>query len=115
LIGELQDRLPDLIADGEGDVEDDGVAGLERLYERLGRNTTAAEHFARAAQLYGDSNPQTLVDLSRTREKAGDTRGALAAIEAYSVAIGKQGSVPHWVVERADALRMKLRATTPRP
>jgi tetratricopeptide (TPR) repeat protein len=82
---------------------------LARLYERLGRYTTAGEHFARAARLYGDSNPQTLVDLSRVREKAGDTRGALEAIEAYSVAIARQGSVPPWVVERADALRMKLR------
>lgn len=88
---------------------------LARLYERLGRHTTAAEHFARAAQLYGDSNPQMLVDLSRVRERLGDTRGALDAIEAYSVAIGKQGSVPGWVVERADALRMKLRAAPVKP
>jgi tetratricopeptide (TPR) repeat protein len=88
---------------------------LARLYERLGRNEDAAAQFARAAQLYGDSNPQMLVDLSRVREKSGDARGALAAIEAYSVAIAKQGSVPGWVVERADALRMKLRAAPARP
>ena len=88
---------------------------LARLYEKLGRYTTAAEHFARASELYGDSNPQMLVDLSRVRERLGDTRGALDAIEAYSVAIGKQGSVPGWVVERADALRLKLKAAPAKP
>ncbi|HLL74201.1 MAG TPA: tetratricopeptide repeat protein [Pyrinomonadaceae bacterium] len=82
---------------------------LARVYERLGRHTTAGEHFARAAELYGDANPQMLVDLSRVRETAGDTRGALEAIEAYSVAIAGQGSVPGWVTERADSLRMKLK------
>ncbi|HEY9282377.1 MAG TPA: tetratricopeptide repeat protein, partial [Pyrinomonadaceae bacterium] len=88
---------------------------LARLYEKLGRHATAADHFARAAELYGDENPQMLVDLSRVRERLGDTRGALDAIEAYSVAIGKQGSVPGWVVERADALRMRLRAAPAKP
>jgi tetratricopeptide (TPR) repeat protein len=88
---------------------------LARLYERLGRDDAAAEHFAHAARIYGDANPQMLVDLSRVREKTGDTRGALEAIEAYSVAIARQGSVPGWVVERADMLRMKLRAAPARP
>ncbi|MCA1613089.1 MAG: tetratricopeptide repeat protein [Acidobacteria bacterium] len=86
---------------------------LARLHERAGRNAPAAEHFARAAALYGDTNPQVLLDLSRTREKLGDTRGALEAVESYAGAISRQGSVPHWVVERADALRMKAKTTKP--
>ena len=82
---------------------------LARIQERAGQNALAAENFARAAALYGDTNPQVLLDLSRTREKLGDTRGALAAVESYAEAIARQGSVPHWVVERADALRMKAK------
>jgi len=82
---------------------------LARLHERAGQTARAAEHFARAAALYGDTNPQVLLDLSRTREKTGDVRGALEAVEAYAAAISRQGSVPQWVVERADALRMKAK------
>ena len=83
---------------------------LARLHERAGQNSLAVERFARAAALYGDTNPQVLLDLSRTREKTGDVRGALEAVEAYAAAISRQGSVPHWVVERADTLRMKAKA-----
>ncbi len=82
---------------------------LARIQERAGQHALAAENFERAAALYGDANPQVLLDLSRTREKHGDTRGALAAVESYAEVIARQGSVPHWVVERADALRMKAK------
>jgi len=84
---------------------------LGRLYERQGHLARAAENFARAATLYGDSNPQVLIDLSRTREKTGDTAGALDAANAYAAAMKRQGTVPAWVAERQAKLKQKMIAT----
>src|SRR5205085_4296817 len=78
---------------------------LARLYEQAGQLDLAAAEFARAAELYGDANPQPLVDLSRVRERLGDTTGALAALEAYAKAIETQGAPPDWVKERLTKLR----------
>jgi len=84
---------------------------LGRLYERQGQYERAAHHFGRAAELYGDANPQVLIDLSRTREKIGDTAGALAAMNAYAAAIARQGTVPPWVAERQEQLNRKVTGT----
>jgi len=84
---------------------------LGRLYERQGQNERAAHHFGRAAELYGDANPQVLIDVSRTREKIGDTAGALAAMNAYAVSIARQGTVPEWVAERQAKLNQKVTGT----
>ena len=81
---------------------------LGRLYERQGNYERAAHHFGRAAEIYGDANPQTLIDLSRTREKTGDTAGALAAMNAYAASIARQGTVPAWVAERQAQLNRKV-------
>lgn len=85
---------------------------LGRLYEGQGEFARAAESFARAAELYGDTNPQVLIDLSRTREKSNDTTGALNAMNAYAAAIARQGTVPAWVAERQAKLRQKAAAST---
>jgi tetratricopeptide (TPR) repeat protein len=85
---------------------------LGRLYERQGELERAARSFARAAELYGDANPQALIDLSRTREKTGDAAGALAAMNAYAASIARQGSVPAWVAERQAKLRQKAAASS---
>ncbi|HEV2801821.1 MAG TPA: tetratricopeptide repeat protein [Pyrinomonadaceae bacterium] len=84
---------------------------LGRLFERQGHLARAADHFARAAELYGDENPQVLIDLSRVREKAGDHTGALAAMNDYATASARQGTVPQWVSERQAKLKQKATPT----
>jgi predicted Zn-dependent protease len=84
---------------------------LGRLYERQGELARANEHFARAAELYGDTNPQVLIDLSRTRERTNDFNGALAAMNNYAASIARQGTVPAWVAERQAKLKQKISAT----
>jgi tetratricopeptide (TPR) repeat protein len=85
---------------------------LARLYERQGQLTLSAQHFARAAELYGDTAPQMLSDLSRVREKLNDNAGALNAMEAYVESIKRQGSVPDWASERLTMLRERAKGTT---
>jgi len=90
---------------------------LGRLYEGLGQLELSAKHFARAAELYGDANPQMLLDLSRIREKTGDHAGALAAMDAYVKSIAQQGTVPEWATARQAKLSGKISAnrTTQNP
>ncbi len=80
---------------------------LGRLYEQTSQLDRAADSFARAAALYGDTNPQVLVDLSRVRGKLNDNAGALAAMEAYAKAVAQQGTLPAWAAERLTQLRAK--------
>lgn len=88
---------------------------LARLYEKQNQLELSARHFARAAELYGDTAPQILFDLSRVREKSGDMGGALAAMESFVTSIGRQGSVPDWATERLNALREKAKGATAKP
>ncbi|MDX6269595.1 MAG: hypothetical protein QOD28_818 [Acidobacteriota bacterium] len=88
---------------------------LGRLFERQGHLVRAAESFQRAAELYGDTNPQVLTDLSRLRERAGDHAGALNAMNDYAAALGRQGTVPAWVAERQAKLRQKAAASSASP
>lgn len=88
---------------------------LGRLFERQGNPARAAEHFRRAAELYGDTNPQVLLDLSRVRERVGDYAGALAAMNDYAAVIARQGTVPAWVTERQAKLRQKAAASPAAP
>ncbi|MDQ1589981.1 MAG: Tetratricopeptide repeat [Pyrinomonadaceae bacterium] len=85
---------------------------LGRLFERQGHLARAADSFQRAAELYGDTNPQVLIDLSRLRERAGDHAGALAAMNDYAAALGRQGTVPAWVADRQAKLRQKANASS---
>ncbi|HYP53679.1 MAG TPA: hypothetical protein VEQ42_09065 [Pyrinomonadaceae bacterium] len=86
---------------------------LGRLYERTNRLPLAAEAFARAAQLYGDQNPQMLLDVSRVREKEGNTAAALAAMEDYVRALERTSSVPEWAAARLAQLRRNATARKP--
>jgi tetratricopeptide (TPR) repeat protein len=88
---------------------------LARLYEKQNQLELSARHFARAAELYGDTAPQILFDLSRVREKSGDAAGALAAMESFVTSIGRQGSVPDWATDRLNALREKSKGATVSP
>lgn len=80
---------------------------LGRLYELRGELDAAARNFTRAAELYGDTNPQSLVDVSRVRERTGDTRGALAAMEAYVAATARLGHRPEWATQKLAELRAR--------
>jgi tetratricopeptide (TPR) repeat protein len=88
---------------------------LGRLYEQTDQLPRAADSFQRAATLYGDANPQVLIDLSRVRDKLGDTAGALAAMEAYVKAMATQGAKPAWAEEKLAQLRAKADASTKPP
>jgi tetratricopeptide (TPR) repeat protein len=80
---------------------------LGRQHEALGRLSLAAEAFEKAAAAYGDANPQFLLDLSRVREKEGNARAALDAMENYVRISRGLGRVPDWSDERLAKLRQK--------
>jgi tetratricopeptide (TPR) repeat protein len=81
---------------------------LGRQYEALGQPRLAAESFDRAVAAFGESNPQFLLDVSRAREKEGNTAAALVAMEAYVRISRRSGSVPEWSSERLTQLRQKI-------
>jgi len=76
---------------------------LARLYERNGDLKLAEASFAQAAP----TNSQFLLDLSRVREKLGDYKGSLAAMEHYLKLMQDQGQRPIWSEERLADLRSK--------
>ncbi|MDT5061802.1 MAG: hypothetical protein QOH63_2261 [Acidobacteriota bacterium] len=84
---------------------------LGRQYEAVGQLSLAAEAYEKAAAIFGDSNPQFLLDVSRVREKEGNTAAALVAMEAYVRISQLRGSVPEWSSERLTQLREKISAT----
>ncbi|HZG51233.1 MAG TPA: tetratricopeptide repeat protein [Pyrinomonadaceae bacterium] len=85
---------------------------LGRLFERQGHFARSADNFQRAAELYGDTNPRSFLDLSRLREQTGEHALALAAMNDYAAALGRQGTVPAWVAERQAKLRQKAAASS---
>jgi tetratricopeptide (TPR) repeat protein len=78
-----------------------------RLYEMKGELKLAEGAFAQTVAAYGNKNGQFLLDLSRIREKQGDFKGALAAMEQYVVAMNNLGRAPEWSDERLATLRQK--------
>jgi tetratricopeptide (TPR) repeat protein len=76
---------------------------LARLYERNGDLKLAEAAFSQAAP----TNTQFLLDLSRVREKLGDYKGSLAAMENYLKLMQDQGQKPAWSDERLAELRTK--------
>ncbi|MCA1630218.1 MAG: tetratricopeptide repeat protein, partial [Acidobacteria bacterium] len=78
---------------------------LARLYEKQSQFELSARHFALAAGAYGDTAPQMLFDLSRVREKSGDSAGALTAMESFVASIARQGSEPPAASGRVTRLR----------
>jgi tetratricopeptide (TPR) repeat protein len=81
---------------------------LARLYELKGDLGPAGEAYSQAAQHFQNANPQFLLDISRVREKRGDFKGALAALEEYLTAMSAAGSRPTWSDERLAYLRQKV-------
>ena len=72
---------------------------LARVYELKGELKLAEAAFSQAVP----TNPQFLLDVSRVREKLGDFKGALEAMESYL----KQGQKPSGSDERLAELRRK--------
>ena len=76
---------------------------VARVYERNGELKLAEAAFAQAAP----TNSQFLLDLSRVREKLGDYKGSLEAMERYLKLMQDQGQKPVWSDERLAELRTK--------
>ncbi len=89
---------------------------LARLYEAQGDLDRAAANYTRAVVLFGDRNPQFLLDLSRVRERQGDNAAALTAFEAYIAANERTGNdTADWTVARLAALREQAATTSAPP
>jgi tetratricopeptide (TPR) repeat protein len=81
---------------------------LARVYEIQGDLKTAEELFSKTASMFGSQNAQFLLDVSRVREKKGDFKGALEAMEQYLAQVKQEGQEPAWSAERLTALRQKV-------
>jgi tetratricopeptide (TPR) repeat protein len=81
---------------------------LARLYELKGDLKQAETAFSQAVDGYGANNAQPLLDLSRVREKQGNFKGALEAMERYVTLMQDQGLKPTWSDERLAELRAKV-------
>jgi len=88
---------------------------LGRLYELRGELKLAEDSYTRAAEAYGESNNQFILDIGRVQEKQGNLTGALMKLEQYITAMERQGLKPSWSDERLAALRQKLAASQPKP
>jgi|SRR5688572_1487500 len=80
---------------------------LARLYELKGELKLAEAAFSQALNANVSTNVRFLLDLSRVREKQGDFKGALEAMERYVSVVQQQGEKPAWCDERLAALRAK--------
>jgi tetratricopeptide (TPR) repeat protein len=80
---------------------------LARLYELKGELKLAEAAFSNALEANVSANVRYLLDVSRVREKQGDFKGALAAMERYVALVQQQGEKPAWTDERLAALRAK--------
>jgi tetratricopeptide (TPR) repeat protein len=80
---------------------------LARLYEQKGELKLAEAAFSQAATSYQPTNAQFLLDLSRVREKLGDNKGALEALEKFVTVMESQNQKPAWADERLKELRNK--------
>lgn len=79
---------------------------LARLYELKGELKLAEGALIQASS-YMPTNGQFLLDLSRVREKLGDFKGSLEAMERYLKVVQDQGEKPAWSDERLAELRTK--------
>lgn len=80
---------------------------LARLYELKGELKLAETAFSQALEANVSANVRFLLDLSRVREKQGDFKGALEAMERYVNLAQQKGEKPVWSEERLAALRAK--------
>lgn len=81
---------------------------LARLYELKGELKLAEAAFSQVVEAYVPKNNQFLLDLSRVREKQGDFKGAVEAMERYVTLAEQQGLKPAWCDQRLAELRAKV-------
>jgi tetratricopeptide (TPR) repeat protein len=82
---------------------------LARTYEFKGDLKNAETAFAQAIGAYVPTNTQFLLDLARVREKQGDFKGSLDALERYVVTMQEKGRKPVWSDQRLAELRSKIK------
>jgi tetratricopeptide (TPR) repeat protein len=82
---------------------------LGRLYEVKGDFKSAETSYAHTVAAYS-RNSQFLLDLSRVREKMGDFKGALEAMEQYVALVKTDGQDLVWPEQRVATLRQKIAA-----
>jgi len=80
---------------------------LARLYELKGELKLAEAAFSQAVTTYVPTNASFLLDLSRVREKLGDFKGSLDAMERYLELVQNEGQKPAWSDQRLAELRTK--------
>ena len=82
---------------------------LARTYEMKGDLKNAEAAFAQAIGAYVPTNNQFLLDLARVREKRGDFKGSLDALERYIATMQERGQKPAWSDQRLAELRSKIK------
>jgi tetratricopeptide (TPR) repeat protein len=82
---------------------------LARTYELKGDLKSAERAFIQAINAYVPTNSTFLLDLIRVREKQGDYKGALDALERYLALMQEQGQKPAWSDQRLAELRAKIK------
>ena len=82
---------------------------LARLYEHKGELQLAEAAFSQASNAYTPPNVYFLLDLSRVREKQGNFKGALEALERYVAFMEQQGKKPAWSDQQLTGLRAKIK------
>ena len=82
---------------------------LARTYELKGDLKSAETAFVQAINAHVPTNSQFLLDLIRVREKQGDYKGALDALERYLALVQEHGQKPTWSDQRLAELRAKLK------
>jgi tetratricopeptide (TPR) repeat protein len=80
---------------------------LARTYEAKGDLKNAEVAFTQAINAHVPTNSQFLLDLIRVREKQGDYKGALDALERYLALVQEHGQKPAWSDQRLAELRAK--------
>jgi tetratricopeptide (TPR) repeat protein len=82
---------------------------LARTYELKGDLKNAEAAFSQAIGVYVPTNSQFLLDLARVREKQGDFKGSLDALERYITNMQEKGQRPAWSDQRLAELRSKIK------
>ena len=82
---------------------------LARTYELKGDLKNAEAAFSQAIASYTPPNAQFILDLARVREKQGDFKGALDALERYITLMHDRGEKPVWSDQRLAELRSKIK------
>jgi len=96
------------VADRDGSYYPIVYFHLGRLYEFKGEMELAERNYEQVISLFGQNNPQFLLELSRVREKRGNFEGALTSTEAYAKEMERMGQKPDWTDARVAYLRKRL-------